>query len=49
VGASLEGSREPTEFIFFLASLLGFLAVCGASWAVWRRARDMPSGLDLGR
>jgi hypothetical protein len=49
VGASLDENREPTEFIFFLASLLGFLAVCGASWAVWRRARDVPSGPELGR
>jgi drug/metabolite transporter (DMT)-like permease len=48
VGASLDENREPTEFIFFLASLLGFLAVCGASWAVWRRARDVPSGSELG-
>lgn len=48
VGASLDENREPTEFIFFLASLLGFLAVCGASWAVWRRSRDVPSGSELG-
>jgi drug/metabolite transporter (DMT)-like permease len=49
VGASLDETREPTEFVFFLASLLGFLAVCGASWAVWRRATDVPSGPeDLG-
>jgi hypothetical protein len=31
VGASLNERREPTEFVFFLGSLLGFLAVCGAS------------------
>lgn len=43
-GAFLDETREPSEFIFFLASLLGFLAVCGASWAVWRRAIDVPSG-----
>jgi hypothetical protein len=50
VGASLDEKREPSEFIFFLASLLGFLAVCGASWAVWRMARDASSGPeDLGR
>lgn len=48
VGASLHETRTPTEFIFFLASLLGFLAVCGASWAVWRRAIDALSG-DPGR
>jgi hypothetical protein len=43
VGASLDEAREPSEFMFFLASLLGFVAVCGASWAVWRRVRDEPS------
>jgi hypothetical protein len=48
VGASLNERREPTEFIFFLGSLLGFLAVCGASWALWRRARSVPPGSELG-
>ena len=40
LGSLLVERREPTEFTFFLASLLGFLAVCGASWAVWRRSGE---------
>jgi hypothetical protein len=38
LGALADERKEPTEFVFFLASLLGFLTVCGSSWAVWRRA-----------
>jgi hypothetical protein len=38
LGALLDERNEPTELTFFLASLLGLLTVCGASWAVWRRA-----------
>jgi uncharacterized membrane protein YccC len=44
LGSLLVEAREPTEFLFFLASLLGFLAVCGASWAVWRRSSERPPG-----
>jgi drug/metabolite transporter (DMT)-like permease len=39
-GALLNERKEPTEITFFLASLLGLIAVCGASWAVWNRAMD---------
>ena len=39
LGALLDERKEPSEFVFFLASLLGFLAVSGASWAIWTRAR----------
>ena len=45
VGALLDERNEPSELTFFVASLLGFLAVCGASWAVWKRvvgARPSP-------
>ncbi len=38
LGALLDERNEPSELTFFLASLLGLLTVCGASWAVWRRA-----------
>jgi threonine/homoserine/homoserine lactone efflux protein len=52
LGSLLVESREPTEFLFFLASLLGFLAVCWASWAVWRRSGERspdPTGPPLTR
>jgi hypothetical protein len=38
LGALLDERNEPSELTFFLASLLGLLTVCGASWAVWRKA-----------
>jgi hypothetical protein len=38
LGALLDETDEPTDLMFFVASLLGLLTVCGASWAVWRRA-----------
>ncbi|MCD6021957.1 MAG: hypothetical protein K0R20_1667 [Actinomycetia bacterium] len=38
LGALLAERNEPTELTFFVASFLGLLTVCGASWAVWRRA-----------
>ena len=38
LGALLDERNEPSELTFFLASLFGLLTVCGASWAVWRRA-----------
>lgn len=38
VGALLDERNEPSELTFFVASLLGLLTVCGASWAVWKRA-----------
>ncbi len=37
LGALVNETGTPTEFTFFLASSLGFLAVCGSSWEVWRR------------
>jgi hypothetical protein len=40
LGALLNERKEPSELTFFLASLLGLLTVCGASWAVWKRALD---------
>lgn len=47
LGALLDERNEPTELTFFLASLLGLLTVCGASWAVWRRAGSRPSTEEL--
>jgi hypothetical protein len=44
LGALAAEQEEPTEFVFFLASLLGFLTVCGSSWAVWKRAVGPSSG-----
>ena len=46
LGALLDERNEPSELTFFVASFLGLLTVCGASWAVWRRAtatRPSPS------
>ena len=40
LGALLNDQKEPTEFTFFVASLLGLLTVSGASWVVWRRSAD---------
>lgn len=49
VGALLDERNEPSELTFFVASLLGFLAVCGASWAVWKRVVGArPSSGDPG-
>jgi hypothetical protein len=39
VSALLDERKEPSELGFFLASLLGFLAVSAASWTIWTRAR----------
>jgi ABC-type uncharacterized transport system permease subunit len=43
VGSLLDERNEPSELTFFVASLFGLLTVCGASWAVWRRAVDAGS------
>ena len=43
LGALLNERKEPTELTFLLASLLGLLTVCGASWAVWKLAVDARS------
>jgi hypothetical protein len=40
LGALLDERKEPSELTFFLASFLGLLTVCGASWVVWKRAVD---------
>jgi drug/metabolite transporter (DMT)-like permease len=40
LGALLDEHKEPSEFTFFFASLLGLLTVSGASWVVWRRSAD---------
>jgi hypothetical protein len=40
LGSLANPNGEPTEFTFFLASLLGFLAVCGSCWGVWRRTGE---------
>ena len=49
LGSLFDDRSEPTPLVFFVASLLGLVTVCAASWAVWRRslgARE-PSG-ELG-
>jgi MFS family permease len=38
LGALLNENKEPSELTFFVASLLGLLAVSGSSWLVWKRA-----------
>jgi hypothetical protein len=40
IGALTDERKEPTEFVFFLGSLLGFLTVCGTVWLVRRRALE---------
>jgi hypothetical protein len=40
LGALLSARKEPSELTFFVASLLGLLTVCGASWTIWKRAVD---------
>jgi hypothetical protein len=40
LGALLDEHKEPSEVTFFVASLLGFLTVSGASWVIWKRASD---------
>jgi peptidoglycan/LPS O-acetylase OafA/YrhL len=40
LGALVNENGEPTEFTFFLASLFGFLVVCGSSWGEWRRTGE---------
>lgn len=37
-GAMLDTNSEPSEFTFFLGSLLGFCVVCIGLWIVWNRA-----------
>jgi Na+/proline symporter len=37
VGALTSEPREPSEFTFFVGSVLGFLTVCATSWIVRRR------------
>ena len=40
LGALVNETGEPTEFTFFLASLLGFLTVCGSLWGFARRTGE---------
>jgi drug/metabolite transporter (DMT)-like permease len=49
LGSLFDERSEPTAFVFFVASLLGLVTVCAASWIVWRRALGTrePSG-ELG-
>lgn len=44
IGPLLTGRDEPSTFMLFLASVAGFVAVCTASWVIWRRA----AGADVG-
>jgi len=37
LSALLDDHHEPSEFAFFLASLLGFLTVCVAVWLVRKK------------
>ena len=46
LGALLNERKEPTEFTVFLASLLGLVTVCGASWALWKRTVTARSSLS---
>jgi hypothetical protein len=49
LGALVDEAHEPTEFTFFLGSLIGFLTVCGGLWLVRRRARDEEGAERLGQ
>jgi Na+/proline symporter len=40
LGALVDEHSEPSEFVFFLASFLGFVAVCVGLWRIWARWRD---------
>ncbi len=40
LGALVGESNEPSEFTFFLGSLLGFVVVCVGLWLVWGRSKD---------
>lgn len=40
LGALVDESNEPSEFTFFLGSVLGFVVVCVGLWLVWARARE---------
>jgi drug/metabolite transporter (DMT)-like permease len=40
IGALFDVRKEPSEFVFFLASALGFLTVCVTVVMVRRRATD---------
>ncbi|HEX5938106.1 MAG TPA: hypothetical protein VFZ75_10525 [Actinomycetota bacterium] len=40
IGALTDERGEPSEFVFFVGSLLGFLTVCGFVWFVRRRGTE---------
>ena len=37
IGALTDVRKEPSEFVFFLGSVLGFLTVCATVWVIRRR------------
>jgi hypothetical protein len=39
LGALLDERSEPSAFVFFLASMLGFVTVCIGLWRIWSRWR----------
>jgi hypothetical protein len=40
IGALTDVRKEPSEFVFFLGSALGFLTVCVTVWLIRRRVAD---------
>lgn len=46
LGSLADDSNEPSEFTFFLGSVLGFVVVCVALWLVWARARASGDRLE---
>jgi hypothetical protein len=40
IGALTDVRKEPSEFVFFLGSALGFLTVCATVWLIRRRTND---------
>ena len=40
IGALTDVRKEPSEFVFFLGSALGFVTVCVTVWLIRRRVAD---------
>jgi hypothetical protein len=40
IGALTDVRKEPSEFVFFVGALLGFLTVCVTVWLIRRRVAD---------